>query len=72
MGGGEIVECPRHGWRYDLRSGACLTDPSQPLRKLAVRVESGRVWVRTAPLPGADEGDDDGGPQLIDKSTIHR
>jgi nitrite reductase/ring-hydroxylating ferredoxin subunit len=47
---GSIVTCPRHGWRYDLATGACLTDPTQGLRTLEVRVEDGRVRLRTAEL----------------------
>ena len=34
------VECPWHGYRYDLRDGRCLTDPSLQLRPLPhVRVD---------------------------------
>jgi nitrite reductase/ring-hydroxylating ferredoxin subunit len=53
---GSIVVCPRHGWRYDLATGACLTDPSLPLRSLEVRIESGKVWIRSPPL-GEDRGE---------------
>ena len=24
---GELVECPMHGWVYDISSGECLTNP---------------------------------------------
>ena len=42
---GSIVTCPRHGWRYDLATGACLTDPSSPLRRPRLRLEEGRLWL---------------------------
>ncbi|MFQ5504741.1 MAG: nitrite reductase small subunit NirD [Planctomycetota bacterium] len=44
---GEIV-CPWHGWRYQLEDGECTTLPgSQSARCFEVKVEDGRVWVRT-------------------------
>lgn len=49
---GTIVTCPRHGWRYDLATGACFTEPTLPLRALAVRSEGGRLFVD--PIPPAD------------------
>jgi 3-phenylpropionate/trans-cinnamate dioxygenase ferredoxin component len=45
IGGCEII-CPRHGSRFDLRSGEALTPPAyEPLRTFPVRVEQGRVLV---------------------------
>jgi 3-phenylpropionate/trans-cinnamate dioxygenase ferredoxin component len=50
LDGGEVdaceIICPRHGSRFDLRSGDALTPPAyEPLRTFAVRIESGRVLV---------------------------
>jgi 3-phenylpropionate/trans-cinnamate dioxygenase ferredoxin component len=50
LAGGEIADCeivcPRHGSRFDLRSGEALTPPAyEPLRTFRVRVEAGRVLV---------------------------
>lgn len=42
---GDIATCPRHGWRYDLRTGKCLTDDTPPLRRYPVKVEDGWVYV---------------------------
>ena len=42
---GAIVTCPRHAWRYDLETGACLTDPGLPLRPVEVRREGDRILV---------------------------
>lgn len=40
---GPWVICPRHGWRYDFETGACLTDPTQPLRRCAIEEAQGEV-----------------------------
>ncbi len=50
-----IVTCPRHAWRYDLATGACLTEPDLPLRPLAVKHEAGKVYVD--PVPRLDGGE---------------
>lgn len=46
---GSIVTCPRHGWRYDLATGACLTEPDLPLRPLAVKSEDGKLFIDPVP-----------------------
>ena len=39
--------CPRHGSRFDLRSGAALTPPAyEPVRTYAVREHDGRILVK--------------------------
>jgi nitrite reductase/ring-hydroxylating ferredoxin subunit len=43
---GAIVTCPRHAWRYDLETGACLTEPGMPLHPVEVRREGEKVLVR--------------------------
>jgi 3-phenylpropionate/trans-cinnamate dioxygenase ferredoxin subunit len=50
---GSVVTCPRHGWRYDLGSGACLTEPDSPLRRANLREEAGELWLEA---PSALEG----------------
>jgi 3-phenylpropionate/trans-cinnamate dioxygenase ferredoxin subunit len=41
----EII-CPRHGARFDLRTGEALTPPAyEPLRTFKVREENGRVLI---------------------------
>lgn len=42
---GSIVECAMHGWEYDVRTGECLTLPHAPLRKCAVKIEDGIIWI---------------------------
>jgi nitrite reductase/ring-hydroxylating ferredoxin subunit len=46
---GDIVTCNLHGWRYDLSTGACLTESWAGLRRYGIKVENGEVWVSTAP-----------------------
>jgi len=41
---GEILACPWHGWEFDLRSGACLTDKRR-VRTYHVDVDDGDVYV---------------------------
>jgi len=51
LAGGEVfgfeVECPRHGARFDLRSGAVTKPPAyEPIASLPVREEDGVIWTR--------------------------
>ncbi len=41
-----VLVCPHHGFRYDLRTGECLTVPEVQLEVRAVRLVDGRVEVR--------------------------
>lgn len=44
---GDQVECPRHGARFCIRTGAALTAPAyEPTAKFPVRIENGVVQVR--------------------------
>ena len=40
-----VVRCPRHGWRFDVVDGRCLSDPRYDLRRYPVVVEEGAVFV---------------------------
>ena len=42
---GTAVTCPWHGWEYDVKSGACQTDPSITLQTFQVSVEGDDVLV---------------------------
>jgi nitrite reductase/ring-hydroxylating ferredoxin subunit len=39
------IECPLHTWRFDVRSGACLSNPGEQVPTLATRVVDGIVEV---------------------------
>ena len=43
---GCTLSCPQHGWRFDLRDGACTAVGDRPLRQLPSRVERGRLLVQ--------------------------
>jgi 3-phenylpropionate/trans-cinnamate dioxygenase ferredoxin component len=41
------IACPRHGAKFDVRSGAALTMPAtKPTVAHEVKIEDGQVWVR--------------------------
>ncbi|MEX2524080.1 MAG: Rieske 2Fe-2S domain-containing protein [Gammaproteobacteria bacterium] len=39
------LTCPRHGWKFDIRTGECTDRGDKPLRRIEHRVEDGRLWV---------------------------
>ena len=44
------ISCPRHGAKFDIRTGAALTMPAvRATRSHDVKVEAGGVWVRLRP-----------------------
>ena len=46
------IACPRHGAKFDIRSGAALTMPAvRPTRAHEVKVDDGGVWVRLRDQP---------------------
>lgn len=51
---GDHVMCPLHGWAFDVRTGACSTNPNRPVKVYPVRVENGEVLVGL-PEPERDE-----------------
>ena len=51
LAGGEVfgfeVECPRHGARFDLRTGAVTKPPAyEPIANFPVHEEDGAIWTR--------------------------
>ncbi len=44
---GHEIECPRHGARFDLRTGEALCPPAYtPIARFPVKVENGVVYTR--------------------------
>jgi len=41
---GHVVECSRHGWQFDVRTGDCLT-VSERIKTVEVRVVAGMIYV---------------------------
>ena len=46
---GESVECPWHGWQFDVRTGRCTFNPSAAVPTYEVRVEGDDVLVAVPP-----------------------
>ena len=42
-----IVTCPWHGWKYDVTTGVCATNPQVKVDKYEVQVEGEDVKVKT-------------------------
>ena len=54
---GYKIACPRHGAKFDIRTGAALSMPAvRPTRAHAVKVENGGVWVALGSGPGSTPG----------------
>ncbi len=39
------VHCPLHGWAFDPKTGACLSNPARPVHCHPVKIEAGQVWI---------------------------
>jgi len=44
---GNIVTCPWHGWKYDVSTGVCATNPQVKVDKFEVQIEGEEVKVKT-------------------------
>jgi metal-sulfur cluster biosynthetic enzyme/nitrite reductase/ring-hydroxylating ferredoxin subunit len=54
---GYKIACPRHGAKFDIRTGAALSMPAvRPTRAHAVKVENGGVWIALGSGPGSTHG----------------
>jgi nitrite reductase/ring-hydroxylating ferredoxin subunit len=60
---GDVVTCPRHGWVYNIRTGECLNQPSTPLRRHALKIQGGDIYVSVAPIEH-DEAEPDEMPEI--------
>ena len=42
---GEILNCPWHGWEYDLTTGDCLSNENVTLPSYPVEIEDGQIVI---------------------------
>lgn len=47
----EVVTCPWHQWRFDLRSGNCVDSPLARVPRYPAEIRDGRVWVDLDAVP---------------------
>ncbi|MGE3972555.1 MAG: non-heme iron oxygenase ferredoxin subunit [Porticoccaceae bacterium] len=44
---GHTIECPRHGARFDVRTGEVLRGPAwSPISRFPIRIENDAIWSR--------------------------
>jgi nitrite reductase (NADH) small subunit len=52
---GHVVHCPLHAWSFDVRTGACISNPAARVSIFEVRLHNGDVQVsRSGTLPAID------------------
>ena len=47
---GTVITCPYHDWKFDVRDGSCVTDPSRPLPSYPVKEKDGFIWLGKASM----------------------
>ena len=69
---GTTVTCPLHGWKFDCKTGQCLTERPYRQRTYETKVEQGKVWVRALPAPQAAiaSASSDAADPAIQKSAV--
>jgi nitrite reductase/ring-hydroxylating ferredoxin subunit/alkylhydroperoxidase/carboxymuconolactone decarboxylase family protein YurZ len=40
---GNQLTCPKHGWVFDIRSGECIQNGKEPLKRFEHKIENGRL-----------------------------
>ena len=40
------LSCPFHSWKFDLKNGECISGGKTPLKKLAIKVEGGKIFTQ--------------------------
>ncbi len=55
---GDIATCPRHGWKYNLRTGECLNQNTSKLKKYGLKIEKNVIMITSQPLAENNEEED--------------
>ena len=53
-----VITCPRHSWRYDMKTGKSLTNDWGHLRQYPLKVEGDDILVGTKPIEEEDTEED--------------
>jgi nitrite reductase/ring-hydroxylating ferredoxin subunit len=59
-----VIACPWHGWEFDVRTGRCLADPARGLKRYAVSVRDGDIYVD---IPGVTADDHEHERQEVER-----
>jgi len=57
---GDVVTCPRHGWKYNLRTDDCVWGGKTGLRRYGCKVEGEDVYITIRPLEDNGSQEDQG------------
>ena len=41
-----FLTCPFHAWKFDLKNGECISGCKTPLKRLAVKIEDGKIFTQ--------------------------
>jgi nitrite reductase/ring-hydroxylating ferredoxin subunit len=41
---GDVLTCPKHGWTFDIASGACTAKGDRPLTRFEHKVKAGKLY----------------------------
>ena len=52
---GTVVTCPYHDWRFDMKTGECLSQKNRAVSCFSVREKDGFVWVGARTRSGSDD-----------------
>lgn len=69
---GSIITCPYHDWKFDVRDGSCITDPTRPVPAYPVKQRDGFIWLGEASMEiNMDRGGEheDGLAMKVQKTT---
>lgn len=53
---GDIVACPWHGWRFDVRDGRCVQNPAVRVSSYECEVREGTLFVRIEEMKPESSG----------------
>ena len=43
---GTVVTCPKHGWKFDLKSGECIERGNKGMKKYDTKIDNDRLYIR--------------------------